>query len=148
VVKVIFLEDVKGTANAGETKDVADGFARNYLLPRRLAVPASRQHLEDLRRRGAAQMARVSKDLEEARALATRIEAARLVLLVKAGSTGKLYGSVTNTDVAEALEREGISVDRRKIVFKETVRALGDHPVEVRLHPKVVAYLTVGVEAK
>ncbi len=147
-MKVIFLADVKGTASAGETKEVADGFARNYLLPRRLAVKATREQLEDLRRRGAARIARVSKELEETQALAARIEAVRLVLPVKAGSTGKLYGSVTNTDVAEALEREGISVDRRKIVFKEPVRALGDHPVEVRLHPKVVAHVTVRVEAK
>jgi large subunit ribosomal protein L9 len=127
---------------------VADGFARNFLLPRRLAVPATAAHLKELKQRVAASAARTNKELETARALGARIQAAAVVLKVKAGETGKLYGSVTNTDVAAALEEKGIALDRRKIVFKEPVRALGEHQAEVRLHPQVVAQVTVRVESQ
>jgi large subunit ribosomal protein L9 len=148
-MKVVFLSDVKGTASAGDTKEVADGFARNFLLPRRLAVPATAAHLKELKQRVAASAARTNKELETARALGARIQAAAAVVLkVKAGETGKLYGSVTNTDVAAALEEKGIALDRRKIVFKEPVRALGEHQAEVRLHPQVVAQVTVRVESQ
>jgi large subunit ribosomal protein L9 len=147
-MKVVFLSDVKGTASAGDTKEVADGFARNFLLPRRLAVPATAAHLRELKQRVAASAARTNKELEAARALGARIEAAAVVLKVKAGETGKLYGSVTNTDVAAALEEKGIALDRRKIVFKEPVKALGEHQAEIRLHPQVVAQVTVRVESK
>jgi large subunit ribosomal protein L9 len=147
-MKVVFLSDVKGTASAGDTKDVADGFARNFLLPRRLAVPATAAHLRELKQRVAASAARTNKELETARALGARIEAAGVVLKVKAGESGKLYGSVTNADVAAALEEKGITLDRRKIIFKEPVKALGDHQAEVRLHPQVVAQLTVRVDSK
>jgi large subunit ribosomal protein L9 len=147
-MKVVFLSDVKGTASAGDTKEVADGFARNFLLPRRLAVPATAAHLRELKQRVAASAARTNKELETARALGARIEAAAVVLKVKAGETGKLYGSVTNADVAAALEEKGIALDRRKIVFKEPVKALGEHQAEIRLHPQVVARVTVRVESK
>jgi large subunit ribosomal protein L9 len=147
-MKVVFLSDVKGTASAGDTKEVADGFARNFLLPRRLAVPATAAHLRELKQRVAASAARTNKELDTARALGARIEAAGVVLKVKAGETGKLYGSVTNADVAAALEEKGIALDRRKIVFKEPVKALGEHRAEVRLHPQVVAQVTVRVENK
>jgi large subunit ribosomal protein L9 len=147
-MKVVFLSDVKGTASAGDTKEVADGFARNFLLPRRLAVPATAAHLRELKQRVAASAARTNKELETARALGARIEAAAVVLKVKAGETGKLYGSVTNADVAAALEEKGIALDRRKIVFKEPVKALGEHQAEIRLHPQVVAQVTVRVESK
>jgi large subunit ribosomal protein L9 len=147
-MKVVFLSDVKGTASAGDTKEVADGFARNFLLPRRLAVPATAAHLRELKQRVAASAARTNKELETARALGARIEAAGVVLKVKAGETGKLYGSVTNADVAAALEEKGIALDRRKIVLKEPVKALGEHQAEVRLHPQVVAQVTVRVESK
>lgn len=147
-MKVVFLSDVKGTASAGDTKEVADGFARNFLLPRRIAVPATPAHLRELKQRVAAAAARTTKELETARALGARIEAAGVVLKVKAGETGKLYGSVTNADVAAALEEKGIALDRRKIIFKEPVKALGEHQAEVRLHPQVVAQVTVRVESK
>jgi large subunit ribosomal protein L9 len=147
-MKVVFLSDVKGTASAGDTKEVADGFARNFLLPRRLAVPATAAHLRELKQRVAASAARTNKELETAWALGARIEAAAVVLKVKAGETGKLYGSVTNADVAAALEEKGIALDRRKIVFKEPVKALGEHQAEIRLHPQVVAQVTVRVESK
>ncbi len=147
-MKVIFLEDVQGTASAGDTKVVADGFARNFLLPRRLAIPATRANLDELHRRVAATAARATREVDAAKALAARLEASEVVLRVKAGESGRLYGSVTNVDLAEALGQRGITLDRRKIAFVEPVKALGDHQALIRLHPKVVARLTVRVQAK
>jgi large subunit ribosomal protein L9 len=147
-MKVIFLEDVKGTASAGDTKEVADGFARNFLLPRRLALPATRANLDQLRRRVAVAAARVDKQVKSAQEMAGRLEATQVVLTVKAGEGGRLYGSVTNVDVAEGLAEQGFALDRRKITFKEPVKALGEHEAEIRLHPKVVARVTVRVEPR
>lgn len=147
-MKVIFLEDVKGTANAGDTKEVADGFARNFLLPRRLALPATRANLDQLRKRVAVAAGRVDKQVKTAQEIAGRLEATQVVLTVKAGEGGRLYGSVTNVDVAEGLAAQGFALDRRKITFKEPIRALGEHQAQVRLHPKVVAHVTVRVDPR
>lgn len=139
-MKVVLLEDVRGTGKAGETKEVADGYARNYLLPRKLARPATRGALEAVDREKATAERRTQKELTDARALATQLESTQLILKVKTGKEGKLFGSITNADVASALKQQrDISIDRRKIEFPEPVRGLGPAVCEIKLHPQVTA---------
>ena len=145
-MKVVLLEDVKGTGKAGETKDVADGYARNYLLPRKLAAPASHGALQAIEREKATAERRAQKDLSDARALAAELESTPIVLKVKTGKEGKLFGSVTNADVASALKQQkNISIDRRKIVFSEPIRGLGPAPCEIKLTAEVTAHVPLMV---
>lgn len=145
-MKVVLLEDVRGTGKAGDTKDVADGYARNFLLPRRLAVAATAGALERQQRQKAQEQRRQTKELQEAQALAARLEALQVVLKLRTGKDGKLFGAVTNADVASALKQQhGITLDRRKIEFAEPVRALGPATCQVRLHREVLAKIPLMV---
>jgi large subunit ribosomal protein L9 len=139
-MKVVLLEDVRGTGKAGDTKEVADGYARNYLIPRKLAAPASRGALQAIEREKATAERRSQKDLTDARALAAQLESTPLVLKVKTGKEGKLFGAVTNADVASALKQQrDINIDRRKIQFPEPVRGLGPATCEIKLNAQVTA---------
>ena len=139
-MKVVLLEDVRGTGKAGETKDVADGYARNYLIPRKLAAPATRGTLQAIEREKSTAERRTQKELTDARVLAAQLESTQLVLKVKTGKDGKLFGSVTNADVASALKQQrNINIDRRKIVFPEPVRGLGPAICEIKVHAQVTA---------
>ena len=139
-MKVVLLEDVRGTGKAGETKDVADGYARNYLIPRKLAAPATQGTLQAIQREKSTAERRTQKDLTDARALAAQLESTQLVLKVKTGKDGKLFGSVTNADVASALKQQrNLSIDRRKIAFPEPVRGLGPAVCEIKVHAQVTA---------
>ncbi len=143
-MRVVFLEDVPGVAQGGEVKEVKNGFARNYLIPKSLATPATHnalQRVEKLRRQ--ADVNRV-KRLEDMRELASEIEGARIEVEMRAGSTGRLYGSVTSAIIAERLgevtERE---IDRRTVDLEEPIRDLGEYDVTVSLHPEVRAGVSV-----
>src|SRR5439155_27065657 len=115
-MKVVLTEDVKGTGKAGETKDVADGFDRNFLIPGKLAQPATRGAQEQVDRQKATAVQREQRELSDAKALAVRLEAAQVTLKLRSGKDGKLFGAVTNADVASALKQQhGITLDRRKI---------------------------------
>jgi large subunit ribosomal protein L9 len=145
-VKVVLLEDVKGTGKAGETREVADGFARNFLIPRRLATAATSGAIERMERGKANEQRLKERELEEARALARRLEEAQVTINLRAGKEGKLFGAVTNADVASALKRQhGITVDRRKIEFAEPVRGLGPARAAIKLHQQVVAQIPLMV---
>jgi len=147
-MKIVLLQDVRGTGKAGDTKDVADGYARNYLIPRKLAAPATRGALQAIEREKATGERRSQKELADARALAAQLESTQLVLKVKTGKEGKLFGAVTNADVASALKQQrGISIDRRKVEFPEPVRGLGPAVCEVKLHPQVIARIPLMVSA-
>jgi large subunit ribosomal protein L9 len=145
-MKVVLIQDVKGTGKAGETKDVADGFARNYLLPRKLAQPATRNAQAQVERQKTASVQREQRELAEARALADRLQAVQVVLKLRSGKDGKLFGAVTNADVASALKQQhGITLDRRKIEFDEPVRAMGPGTAQVKLHREVIARIPLMV---
>ena len=145
-MKVVLIQDVKGTGKAGETKEVADGFARNYLIPRKLAQPATRGAVERVDREKATAAQREQRELSDARALAARLEAAQVVLKLRGGKEGKLFGAVTNADVASALKQQhGITLDRRKIEFEEPVKALGPGTAQVKLHREVTARISLMV---
>lgn len=133
-MKVILLHEVQGLGKPGDVKDVADGYARNYLLPRQLVTAATTEQLATLRDRVAAAQRRVEKQRAEDQALATRISAVQLTFAVRVGQGSRLYGSVTNQMIAEGLrEQEGLTIDRRLIQLRDPLRQIGDFEVPVRL---------------
>lgn len=144
-MKVVLKQDVKGQGKAGQLVNVSDGYARNFLFPRQLAVPADAQVMNDLRNKEeAAQFhARVAK--EEALDAAANLKDKVVKISAKAGNGGRLFGSVTTKEVAEALNKQfGISVDKRKITMAD-IKAYGSYTAEVKLHTGVVAQVTVMV---
>jgi large subunit ribosomal protein L9 len=148
-MKVILLDEVRNLGEPGTVVDVADGYARNFLLPRKLAVEASKgavKSLEHHKRVAARRLNRLTKDSS---ALADALTQTRLVLTAKAGEAGKMYGSVTAGQIADELDRQhGLVVDKRKIHLEEPIKVLGEHLVQIHLHRDVRAQLTVEVVAE
>ncbi len=144
-MKVILNRDVEGTGKAGDVREVAAGFARNYLLPRQLALPARSRAVAQVQAQRDRQRRRMEAEVVAARALAERLSAQVVEIAARAGDTGKLYGAVVNIDVAETLEAQlGIQLDRRKIEF-EPAHELGEYEAVIRLHPEVEARVKVRV---
>ncbi|MFL5767644.1 MAG: 50S ribosomal protein L9 [Actinomycetota bacterium] len=147
-MKIILQKQVEKLGAPGDSVEVADGYARNYLLPRGLAIKASKgavKHSDSLRR---AHDQRVAKGRAEAEALAARLTASPLVVTARAGDEGKLFGSITAADLAEEIERSsGVSVDRRDVELPEPIRSIGVHDVRVRLNPDVDVALSVEVRS-
>lgn len=147
-MKVVLRDDVENLGRKGDVVDVADGYARNYLVPRGLAMKATKgvvAQAESMRRNRAARDAR---ERDAAQATAATLGGTRLEITARAGEGGKLFGSVTTTDIAEALEaRHSVTVDRRRIALDEPIKELGEVEVVVGLHPEVSATLTVAVVA-
>ena len=147
-MKVILNENVKALGKHGDIVEVAEGYARNFLLPRGLAAEASKGAIAQLGQQRAAAAKREAGALADAEALAVRISEARIAVSAKAGGNGKLFGAVTNADIAAAIERElAIEVDKHKIEIKAQIKALGSYPVEIKLHRNVTAKGTVSVVA-
>jgi len=144
-VKVILKAKVKGVGNAGEVKDVSDGYARNYLLPRGLAVIADANALKALEQQQQLAEKRDERELAGSQILKEKIEKLNLNYQVKAGEGGRLFGSVTGKDIADEMARMGIKVDRRKIMLAEPIRQLGNYEIEIRLHPQVTAILKLSI---
>ena len=146
-MRVIFLEDIPHMANTGDVKEVKTGYARNYLLPKGLAVAATAQEmarLESIRKTG---LVRQSKLKEGAHALAERLESANVVLKARSGPTGRLYGAVTNAMVAQELSTlMEMEFDRRDVLLEDTIHELGSFQAKVRLHPELTATVTLVVE--
>jgi len=146
-MKIILQREVHKLGVPGDVVDVADGYARNYLVPRGMAVPASKgavRHAESLRR---AHDERVSKARQEAEVLAERISGSTLRVTAKAGEGGRLFGSVTAADLAEELERQtGEAIDRRMIHLEEPIRSVGVHEVSIHLHPEVNPTVSVEIQ--
>ncbi len=144
-MKVILVQDVKALGKKGEIKEVAEGYARNFLMPRGLVVEASGGHLKEHRSQEKRQEEKAAKVLSAAEALAKKIAGMTLEIIVKVGEGGKLFGSVTSADVAKALGEKGFAVDKRKIELGETVKTLGTYSVRIKLHPNVDAHLDLVV---
>ena len=146
-VKVILTDEVRGLGNRGEVVSVAPGYARNFLLPKELAylaTPGNMKRLEQERRRYDVAQA---KEKEQALTVAKAFEGLSVTIRKKAGEHDAIYGSVTATELAEALEAKGITVDRRRVELEEPIKRLGAHTVHVRLHREVIATLNVEVVA-
>lgn len=147
-MKLVLFEDVKPLGKKGDVVDVADGYARNFLLPRKLAGEADKGAMAQLKAQQKAQERKEANELAEARALAAKIEAAKLAVKAKAGGNGKLFGAVTNADVATAIAGVlDVDIDKHKIEMTNQIKALGSYPVEIKLHKGVVAKTTVDVVA-
>jgi len=148
-MRIVLLKDVKRLGAMGEVRSVADGYARNYLIPRGLAVPATDAALQQVKAKAAAQRREASQEKEEAQTVAERLEGAELVFQAKAGETGRLYGSITNADIAERLTAlAGEPVDKRKVELPDPIKDLGKTHVEVKLHGDVVVRVTVIVASE
>jgi large subunit ribosomal protein L9 len=145
-VKVILLEDVKGVGKKGQLINAADGHARNYLIPRKLATEATEANLRGLERKKKDIEEKRIKELESARELAKKVEAQRITIEVKIGANGKLFGSVTNKEVADALNAAlGSNFDKKKITLDEPIKTIGDKTATLKLHPDVSAKLNLSV---
>jgi len=146
-MKVILLQDVRGVGDAGAVATVADGYARNFLLPRKLAISATPGNLKNLEQHRVIIKRQQVTEARTAEAMSERLAGITLKLSAKAGEAGRLYGSITNTMVAEALAAEhGVEVDRRAISFPHPIRVLGSHQAVVHLHKDVEATLNIEVE--
>lgn len=146
-MKVVLTQDVKDIGKAGQVKDVADGFARNYLLPRKLAVPATEGQLKKLAERQAAQARHQAKADQEAQLLGGRIAETTVTFSAKVGEQQRLYGSITSGDIAEALSKKlGQEIDKRRIEMDEPLKHLGTFRVPIRLSKDVVPEVTVVIE--
>lgn len=147
-MKVILRSDVENLGKLGDLVEVRPGYGRNFLLPQGLAMLATPSNLKVFELERKKLQAKVDGLRSEAASLANRIQAAKVVISMRVGENDKLYGSVTSTQIAEALAQEGVEVDRRRILLDAPIRALGDYPVRVRLHADVVAELNVTVAAE
>jgi large subunit ribosomal protein L9 len=147
-VKVILKADVDSLGKSGELKDVSNGYARNFLIPRDLAVPASGGAFRAWQHDIASREQVRRKEREEAEIAATRIGSTTLTMGVKVGEGGKLYGSITAKDIADALARRGIEIDRHKIDLEEPLRQLGTYKVAIHVYQDMTPEVTVAVEPK
>lgn len=147
-MKVVFLEEVEGTASPGDIKNVADGFARNYLLPRKLAAPANDHYIGIAKAKATKHARRQERLDEEARShLLPKVDGRTVRIEVRVGEQGKLFGSVTPRDIAEALHAEtGIEVTHQQVTLGQAIREVGSQEVNVRLTKNVIAKITVSVE--
>lgn len=145
-MEVILREEVKGLGKAGALVRVKPGYARNFLLPQGLAFEATAGNKRRIETEQKARAAKASSERDEAQAFAARLAATHLKLKAKAGEGDKLFGSITASDLAEALAKAGITVDRRKLELDHPIKQLGFHSVPVRLHPEVHAEFKVTVE--
>jgi large subunit ribosomal protein L9 len=147
-MKVLFKKDVADVAKAGQVKDVADGYARNFLIPRGFAVVATSSALKQAADLQATAARHAAEEERAAQQLKEQLEAQPVVIEAKAGSQGRLYGSVTTADVATAIQKQlGTSLDRRDLEIAEPVRQVGSYHVSARLHRAVTATLTIDVRA-
>lgn len=149
MAEVLLLRDVKRLGKAGEIKRVADGYARNYLIPRKLAVMVTESTIQQVRAKLQAEARRREKEITTAQSLAERLPQITLTFKVKAGEKGQLYGSITNADIATSLEKEiGQKFDKRKVLLEEPLRHLGSYKVPVKLATDIVPEVTVVLEAE
>jgi large subunit ribosomal protein L9 len=144
-MKVILLDDVTTVGRRGEVRDVSDGYARNFLLPKRLAMPATAGNLKNLDHIRTQQDAKADRIKSQAESLRARIEALMCEERRQASEEGKLFGSVTAQDLVDFLDGQGVKVERRRVLLDEPIKALGETAVPVRLHPEVTAQLRVNV---
>ena len=145
-MNIILLQDVENLGKAGDLKDVANGYARNYLMPKKLAAPATPALIANRQQRVAAEQRRVEKQAELNRQQADRLSEITLTFKARAGREGRLYGSITSQDIAAGLrEAEGIVIDRRVIDLPEPIRSVGSYTVSVKVAPKLEPKITVNV---
>ena len=147
-MKVILKEDVKALGKKGKVYEVSDGYARNFLIPRGLAVAATEGNVRDLAHKQKKEDQRIQKEKQMAQDLKSKIEDMQIVIRVKVGEKGRLFGSVTNKEIAESLENDHmIKLDKRKNEVRDPIKNIGEHRVFIKLHPEITGNLKVKIEA-
>ena len=146
-MKVILLQDVKGKGKKGQMIEVSDGYARNYMLPRKIAVEATADAVNTMRMNDKAAAEKAAKERAEALEISKKLRDMTLVVTVKGGGAGRLFGSVTNQEIADALEKKsGIKLDKRKIVISAPIKSVGTYTVNCKLGYEITAPLSVKIE--
>ena len=145
-MKVILQQDVKGQGKKGQMIEVAEGYARNFLLPRKMAIEATADAVNTKNMNDKATAERIAREKAEALATANKLREMTLTVKAKGGGAGRLFGAVTNTEIAAALEQAGIKLDKRKIVINENIKNVGTYTVTCKLGYEISAPLTVKIE--
>jgi len=145
-MKVLLKADIKGVGKKDEIINAADGYARNYLFPKNLAVPADKENLNNLKARKDSEIVKKNNEIEEAKVNAEKLNKITLKIKVKAGENGKLFGAVTTKEISESLKQDyDIDVDKKKIILTEAIKTIGVIKVEIKLHEGITAKLSVMV---
>ena len=145
-MKVILLQDVKGKGKKGQMIEVSDGYARNYMLPRKIAVEATPDAVNTMRMNDKATQERIAREKAEAMEISRKLREMTVTVTAKGGGAGRLFGSVTNQEIADALAKTGIKLDKRKITIAEPIKNVGTYTVTCKLGYEISAPLTVKIE--
>ena len=145
-MKVILLQDVKGKGKKGQMLEVSDGYARNFMLPKKLAIEATPDAINTMRMNDKAAAEKAARERAEAMEISKKLREMIVVVTAKGGGNGRLFGSVTNAEVADALAKQGIKLDKRKIVLNETIKNVGTYTATCKLGYEISAPLTVKIE--
>ena len=145
-MKVILTQDVKGKGKKGQMIEVSDGYARNFMLPKKLAIEATADAINTMKMNDKATQERIAREKAEALETSKKLRAMTLVVKAKGGGAGRLFGAVTNAEIASALEKQGIKLDKRKIVLNETSKNVGTYTATCKLGYEINAPLTVKIE--
>ena len=145
-MKVILLQDVKGKGKKGQMLEVSDGYARNFMLPKKLAIEATPDAINTMRMNDKATQERIAREKAEALATSKKLREMTVIVKAKGGGAGRLFGSVTNAEVAAALEKQGVKLDKRKIVIADPIKNVGTYTVTCKLGYEINAELKLKVE--
>ena len=145
-MKVILLQDVKGKGKKGQMLEVSDGYARNFMLPKKLAIEATTDAIHTMRMNDKATQEPIAREKAEALAVAGKLREMTLTVTAKGGGAGRLFGSVTNAEIADALAKNGIKLDKRKIVISDPIKSVGTYTVTCKLGYEISAPLTVNIQ--
>ncbi len=146
MMKVILLKDVKSLGNKDDIVNVSDGYGRNYLLPRNYAVEATPGKMDEIEKKNIAGANKKARELNEAKELAKKINKLEVEMRTKAGSSGKLFGSITNKDISDMIKAQHkLDIDKKKIIINEAIKTLGVHEIEIKVYPEVTAKIKVKV---
>ena len=147
-MKVVLLKDVKGTGKKGEIKEVSDGYAKNFLLKTGAAKIADNSAMNENKNNQSAEAFHKATEIAEAKELAKKIDGKTVNLKIKCGENGKTFGSISNKEVADGLEKQGFKIDKKKIQIKEPLKAIGSYQVDVRIYPEIAAKINVNIIAE
>lgn len=146
-MKVIFIKDLKGQGKTGDEKNISDGYAKNFLIPKGYAIEATNANLNDLKGKKDSENFRKQQEVEKAESIKAELEKITVKLTAKCGDNGKLFGSITSKELSESLNNQfNISIDKKKIVLPDGIKTPGVHKVEIKLHPGIVGTLNVNVQ--
>ena len=145
-MKVILLQDVKGKGKKGQMLEVSDGYARNFMLPKKMAIEATPDAINTMRMNDKATQERIAREKAEALAVSKKLREMTVIVTAKGGGNGRLFGAVTNQEIANALEKQGIKLDKRKITISDPIKNVGTYTVNCKLGYEITAPLTVKVE--